>query len=212
MYGQSENVLKEWKMLQDMKPPQEVFSGTKSQWMRRNTLNRRKFWQDFMKKSITMKDKFSPLFSQKDGYWFFDFQSLDFKKKQQSTLQKLKEQAKVQEQLKTNQKIEEQQNRFVPSSTSISSQQQTVEKPLRIVNTPSAPSVDEKPLVLIDTDIVAPQMPIEQAPVLPTEQAPVLPEEVQQSMYLEEEIKKPNKLPLILGSALVGLILLKTLK
>tara|TARA_B100001287_G_scaffold274856_1_gene281115 strand:+ start:397 stop:1062 length:666 start_codon:yes stop_codon:yes gene_type:complete len=221
MYGQTDSVLKEWKMLQDMTPPKDVFGGTKSQWMRRNTLNRRKFWQDFMRKSLSSKDKFSPFFSKKNGYWFFDFEALEFKKSKDT---KNEEKLKILDQKALKRAIEENaiKKQFLPSTSSVVEQQfqqEKLEKPLRIVNKPTEPEREESPLVLIDTDIKAPQMPLEQAPIMPVESQQqtispeLIPTDVQQALELEMvKSEKKSKVPLIIGSAIVGLILLKVLK
>ena len=225
MYGQSQLILKEWSMLDKIKPPRQVFRGSDIQWKSMTPIARRTVWEKFKNKSISTKDQFSSFFSQKNGYWFFDFDGLKFKSEKRTSRDQQREKELIAKQMQLKEKMQQEQEKmetFVPSATSVAVQMpKEEERPLRIVNTPTVSTSveDEKPLVLVDTDIKSPQMPMEQAPILPLEQASVEQVPTQAPPQVQEQIvydmvteKKDSKLPLIIGGAILSLVLYKTLK
>ena len=222
MYGQTQDILKEWSMLEKTKPPPQVFRGSIRGWRSMTPIARRRIWEKFMRQSTSSKDQFSPLFSQKNGYWFFDFDGLKFKSPNRTRRDQQREKELIAKQMQLQEKMKKEQEKlktFVPSATSVAVQMpKQEERPLRVVNTPSVSTSvkEERPLVLIDTDIKAPQMPMEQAPILPLEQAQLeqtLPQDVQEKIVYDMiSEKKESKLPLLIGGAILSLVLYKTLK
>ena len=215
MYGQTQSILKEWEKLEKTRPP--VFQGSDRDWKKLSTIARRSFWKKFMEQSLNTSDQYSSLFKKKGRYWAFDFKALEFKKGKSTRSQ---EQKRLKEQLMLKKRQEEQSKSqsFSPSAASmVAKPQQKTERPLRMVNKPDMPIKEERPLVLVETDMKAPQMPQEQAPIMPIPSQTVPQEEIVDFDVLKEQIAiqeyaKKSKLPYIIGGAIVGLIMLKTLK
>lgn len=215
MYGQSEDILLEWKRLDQVKPP--IFKGSLKDWQKLNTIARRSYWQAFMKKSLNDRNQFLSSFNKKGDYWDFNFEPFVFKKGKSTRSQ---EQKRLKEQLMLKKRQEEQSKAqsFSPSAASmVAKPEQKTERPLRMVNKPDVPIKEERPLVLVETDMKAPQMPQEQAPIMPLPSQTVPQEEIVDFDVLKEQIAiqeyaKKSKVPYIIGGAIVGLIMLKTFK